>query len=466
MHPTPLRLSLTRHKPKDGWKTFPRQKMALDARKHEEGETVFAEEISQKGARRYVVANYETFVRHYLEMKQPVHYYEVILEGVPIKLYFDLEYKMSANPSLNPACGAELVNVFVKYVLYELEVCCGWSCSEDHVMDLDSTTKKKFSRHLIFVSPEACFTSSQHVGNFVHHVCHKLHQLHNSSETKQCYYQLFSQQVLKNHCPHAEDLLRLFVLDDKGRACLICDEAVYTKNRNFRLPFSSKFGKDAQLLPTEGTKYKGLQDDRSIIYDSLICNVRTEDQPTQLKFEEPKPKNSQYCKSTIHNTTMRPLDTTTEEGYSHSPYPEIDRFITKQLTRGGVQGAIRRWGRYSQGRWLVYDIKDYQYCENIGRHHKSNNIKVVVDLSRGVYYQKCHDPDCHYFRSKDIDPEILDASVEASEIFDEFLKAGEEELSTQHLIASDDTTKHSNGLSTVTAYTSSSSSCCSSSSNM
>ena len=66
----------------------------------------------------------------------------------------------------------------------------------------------------------------------------------------------------------------------------------------------------------------------------------------------------------------------------------------------------------------------------------------------------------------DIDPEILDASVEASEIFDEFLKAGEEELSTQHLIASDDTTKHSNGLSTVTAYTSSSSSCCSSSSNM
>ena len=73
----------------------------------------------------------------------------------------------------------------------------------------------------------------------------------------------------------AEDLLRLFVLDDKGRACLICDEgvitdnvikakgyaylthiAVYTKNRNFRLPFSSKFGKDAQLLPTEGTKYK------------------------------------------------------------------------------------------------------------------------------------------------------------------------------------------------------------------
>ena len=37
-----------------------------------------------------------------------------LIIGVPIKLYFDLEYKMSANPSLNPACGAELVNVFVK----------------------------------------------------------------------------------------------------------------------------------------------------------------------------------------------------------------------------------------------------------------------------------------------------------------------------------------------------------------
>ena len=66
--------------------------------------------------------------------------------------------------------------------------------------------------------------------------------------------------------------------------------------------------------------------------------------------------------------------TATEEGYTKSPYPEVDHFITKQLTRGGAQGAIRRWALFPQGKLIVYDIKDYHWCENIGRPHKSNNI--------------------------------------------------------------------------------------------
>ena len=62
------------------------------------------------------------------------------------------------------------------------------------------------------------------------------------------------------------------------------------------------------------------------------------------------------------------------EGYTQSPYPEVDHFITKQLTRGGAQGTIRKWTLFPQGKLLVYDIKDYRWCENIGRAHKSNNI--------------------------------------------------------------------------------------------
>ena len=63
------------------------------------------------------------------KMRRPRHYYEVIPEGtlvvyvivlvvlllgVACKLYFDVEYKMSVNPSLDPVYGTELVNVFVK----------------------------------------------------------------------------------------------------------------------------------------------------------------------------------------------------------------------------------------------------------------------------------------------------------------------------------------------------------------
>ena len=86
------------------------------------------------------------------------------------------------------------------------------------------------------------------------------------------------------------------------------------------------------------------------------------------------------CNAACHHTTGSPV-TATEEGYSHSPYPEIDQFITKQLTRGGAQGAIRKWTLFPQGKLLIYDIRDYRWCENIRKQHKSNNIMLVcIDL--------------------------------------------------------------------------------------
>ena len=47
---------------------------------------------------------------------------------------------------------------------------------------------------------------------------------------------------------------------------------------------------------------------------------------------------------------------------------------------------------------LLYDLAGgYKFCENIGRHHKSNNVRIAVDLKLGQYYQLCHDPDCQNF---------------------------------------------------------------------
>lgn len=44
------------------------------------------------------------------------HLYEVILEGLPCHLYFDLEYSTAANPGL---CGDTLVNRLVLLLLQE-----------------------------------------------------------------------------------------------------------------------------------------------------------------------------------------------------------------------------------------------------------------------------------------------------------------------------------------------------------
>ena len=36
-------------------------------------------------------------------------------------------------------------------------------------------------------------------------------------------------------------------------------------------------------------------------------------------------------------------------GFYHSPFPSVDIFITSQLTKGGVQGSIRRWTYFPTG---------------------------------------------------------------------------------------------------------------------
>ena len=38
-----------------------------------------------------------------------------------------------------------------------------------------------------------------------------------------------------------------------------------------------------------------------------------------------------------------------QSGYEHSPYPEIDNFISQVINKGGVQGEIRRWVFFPKG---------------------------------------------------------------------------------------------------------------------
>lgn len=46
----------------------------------------------------------------------------------------------------------------------KLEEVYGLHCSAKDVLDLDSSTSEKFSRHLIFMLPNAAFKDNSHVG--------------------------------------------------------------------------------------------------------------------------------------------------------------------------------------------------------------------------------------------------------------------------------------------------------------
>ena len=80
-----------------------------------------------------------------------------------------------------------------------------------------------------------------------------------------------------------------------------------------------------------------------------------------------------------------------------SPLPEVDNFVSNLIKSNN--GYIRKFTMPKNTDLLLYELAgDYKFCENIGRHHKSNNVRIVVDLKLGQYYQTCHDPDCQHFK--------------------------------------------------------------------
>lgn len=150
------------------WRSFPRQEEAFAfASTCSQAVRVFAYEPlgSQGGRRRYLVASTNRFFDLYLRLpREDRCHYEVIPEGTPCRLYFDLEYDRRANPDRDGAAMTRAITELACAMLYERY---GLRCDWRHVISLDSTTEKKFSRHIIVAAPGAVFRSFEDVGAFV-----------------------------------------------------------------------------------------------------------------------------------------------------------------------------------------------------------------------------------------------------------------------------------------------------------
>eukprot|EP01102_Stenamoeba_stenopodia_P008282 TRINITY_DN2368_c0_g1_i2.p1 TRINITY_DN2368_c0_g1~~TRINITY_DN2368_c0_g1_i2.p1 ORF type:complete len:618 (+),score=173.73 TRINITY_DN2368_c0_g1_i2:244-1854(+) len=389
----------------------------------------FSFEKNANGKRKFIVATWEDFWREYKALEaRDRHHYEIIRDGSPCNLYFDLEYpkqqsdqqqQSSSSPTLASMVSIleedldnERLELFVGFVIHRLKALVGVDCPRNMVVDLDSSTPLKFSRHLVFRLPGAAFKSSSDVGAFVSCVVQDLYEL----------------------LPYNPDLKPLFVVPSKKPDAthddLFVDQSVYGRNRNFRMYLSSKFGKEWTLKPSSINKFE-YADERELFYASLLCNVLPQapvlvpplstlpsgdhtslNQTTtatpssirliQFAYDRPSLPNSS---SSTSNDCLDRVDQHSRSSIRSPPdtivsssHPQLDDFIRSQINKGGVRGWIRSIASPSPGQ-LIYNISNNKWCENIGRAHKSNHIFLVVDLTKRVFYQKCLDPDCRNFRS-------------------------------------------------------------------
>ncbi|KAJ8271765.1 hypothetical protein COCON_G00106240 [Conger conger] len=407
--------------PETLWRLFSRQSDALGfAKCCKEVVHVFAleKDHAKTGQRIFLVTSYTELWHYYKTYRHSLmHCYEVIPEGAVCKLYFDLEFHKPSNGGRD---GMQMVASLIQFVCGKLEEVYGVKCSAKDVLNLDSTTEEKFSRHLIFLLPNAAFKDNIHVGHFIHKILQPAldsvrrrrgggqgsddtgitnvalgtttDPLLSFDHTQEVGGELLGPPMAKRQRHGEDDLQFLLVKDKEGHDQLFVDLGVYTKNRNFRLYKSLKAGKNTAFTVAEDNEFDTQPDrlvsaEESVFLASLVSNVSFTGQKI-LTSDVPVTKEAKQILCPVPN----PSDTV--RGCQPSPYKEVDDFVLSLVTRGDVHGGVRRWSLFVSEQLLVYDILRYRWCQNVGRHHKSNNIMIMVDLKEEIWYQKCHDPVC------------------------------------------------------------------------
>lgn len=368
LHPGRGRLSAlraSRNDPARVFRVFPAQQPALDfCDAHPSlALRVWAFEIDGQGRRRYVAASYASFWRAYarfLRRGGRLHFYEVIRSRHASKLYFDLEFLRAHNAGAEPE---RMVDALV-------QACAELSGREvrregEDVVELDSTTRRKFSRHLVF--QRLAFHDNVQAGEF-------------------------ARRVVQRVAEREEGLVMVRAAD--GAKTAFVDLGVYTKNRCFRLVGSSKFGKEQRLVQ-RGAGQKGrVGVSKRLFVRALVCSVEA---GVELMG----------CVSPMRGVAGGGGGGGRGGGGAEfrrvvgekSAYPAVDEYVRALV--GGAGGGIYGVTVVSGAETVMYAIRGgYKYCGRVGRHHRSNNVILIADLRRGEMYQKCFDPDCRGYRSE------------------------------------------------------------------
>lgn len=160
-----------------------------------------------------------------------------------------MEFNKHANPKLTPAITEDLLTELFDELRHHFQIIYNISIVRSNMVDLDSTTAKKFSRHWIIHLPNGeLFRDAREAGVFVKGLVARLEMEQASGLLQTKGRELLAENLFVN----AEDSH-----GESTKLTRFIDLGVYTRNRIFRLLGSTKFGKpvDAALRIAENNEF-------------------------------------------------------------------------------------------------------------------------------------------------------------------------------------------------------------------
>ncbi|KAF1333603.1 DNA primase, ul52/ul70 type, herpesviridae, partial [Globisporangium splendens] len=337
---------------------------------------VFSFEDAREGTRRFLVSSFESFWENYMSTKPDQrHVYEIIREGVPCRLYFDLDNIHAGN--------------FIREFVHDLV--------ENPYEQVDEIND---------ASPFHVSTGQQRPLNDGHPESNNTDNL----STKQLFIDVG--------------------VYTRNRMFRVLGSSKYRRDAILK-PTPTIQNQAAATTTTTAAGNDWL--DRNLFLQTLVCPFPTLS-AVETHFEakkQPHPRllhcDAEYAATRAYgerrSSVYRRNTHSSSVECRRSMFPKLDAFILTIANTGGVQGEIRtihmlfdnvdnvvlpsdnpnddfpqheelRQQKAKQPWMIIYQMARNRWCWNVRRAHKSNNVMFVVDLDQRVVYQKCHDQQC------------------------------------------------------------------------
>ena len=328
---------------------FNKQATAIQHMKNTSGALVFAYEISET-ARRFLVCDLNKFLSVYDE-HDVKNFYEVIVEGQPVKLFLDCEFNKSLNNDKNGDLMTEKIcSLIESRLMTEFNLNSSKESKENIV--LESCNSSKYSVHVIW--KHIVFSNLEECGFFVKNFL-------SSMTTSQ-------KKMFEVNAKH-------------GRVINFVDGNVYSKNRHLRLFLSSKYGQD-RILRLKGNEsvHLGEEEQKTILLESLVSNTAGFEGQI-LKVSLPKLEDRNDTSNDPGASWNKKEDP--RESVHSSDFRIIEEKIKEIIRPSG--GRISKIEVDSAKKTLRYEIKGYQYCRTKGDNHHSSKIffKYFIKYNKG-----------------------------------------------------------------------------------
>lgn len=290
---------------------------------------MWAYDLDETGRKGFLCCGYKMFVEKYYREKKQKCFYEIVRENVPVKFYLDVESVDPQTMGLWDQFKSRLESFFHE----------NYGCDPE-ITVLDSSTPEKLSKHVIV---QMFFYTVVHVST-----------------------------VVVEFMEYAPEFVP------------IIDPAVYTKNRCFRILYSSKFGKNRPL------KLDGCCEQEYDHYDlfkTLICPFIPRGMWTSLVRGDYNPFLYTLHRPSIKLAPENPRKRSHPS--EHVGILDIPRYVRTYLETVCGAKIVSVHKREDNSLFFILDL----VCPWKGEVHKSNHQFCTISADGEAFFI-CSDSNC------------------------------------------------------------------------